>query len=123
MTIDVHRLQQAFDEAELGADTDGLNALLAEDFRSIGEQGHVLDKAQWIGKFAEFAYRSLESSDVEVRRYDRAAIVRCVQRSRSVWRGREMALTVRVSQTWVELPEGWRLAGLQFSSLGASSGG
>jgi hypothetical protein len=119
VTTDVRRLQQAFDEAELGADTDALNALLADDFRSIGEQGYVLDKAQWIGKFAEFAYTSLESTDVEVCFYGHAAIVRCVQSSRSTWRGQEMALTVRVSQTWVELPEGWRLAGIQFSSLGS----
>jgi hypothetical protein len=28
-----------------------------------------------------------------------------------------MTLTVRVSQTWIELPDGWRLAGIQFSSL------
>lgn len=113
----VHRLHEAFEEAELRADADTLNALLAEDFRSIGEQGYVLDKAQWIGKFADFAYTSLQSSDVEVRSYGHAAIVRCVQRSRSVWRGQQMALTVRVGQTWVELPEGWRLAGIQFSSL------
>jgi uncharacterized protein DUF4440 len=117
VTSDIHRLRSAFDEAELSADAEALTALLAEDFRSIGEQGFVLDKAQWIGKFAEFAYTGLESSEVEVSFYGHAAIVRCVQRSRSVWRGQEMALTVRVGQTWVELPEGWRLAGIQFSSL------
>lgn len=120
MTTDVHRLRQAFDEAELRADTDTLNALLADDFRSIGEQGYVLDKAQWVGKFAEFGYTSLESSEVEVCCYSHAAIVRCVQRSRSTWRGQQMALTVRVSQTWVELPGGWRLAGIQFSSFGGA---
>jgi len=113
---DVHRLRRAFDEAELRADAGALNALLADDFRSIGEQGHVLDKAQWIDKFAEFAYTSLESSDVEVCFYGHAAIVRCVQRTHSVWRGQQMALTTRVSQTWVEVDEGWRLAGIQFSS-------
>jgi uncharacterized protein YbdZ (MbtH family) len=86
----------------------------------IGEQGYLPDKAQWVGKFAEFAYTSLESSDVEVSSYAHAAIVRCVQRSHSIWRGQKMALTVRVGQTWVELPEGWRLAGIQFSSLGGA---
>jgi hypothetical protein len=118
MTIDARRLARDFEAAEATADAGTLNALLADDFRSIGEQGYVLDKAQWIGKFADFAYLSLQSADVEVCHYGHAAIVRCVQRSRSVWRGQEMALTVRVSQTWVELPQGWRLAGIQFSSLG-----
>ncbi|BCJ48642.1 hypothetical protein Asp14428_01170 [Actinoplanes sp. NBRC 14428] len=119
MLGDIQRLARAFDEAESSGDTESLSRLLADDFCSIGEQGYVLDKAQWLGKFGEFAYESLESSDVEVSFYGHAAIVRCVQRSRSRWRGQAMTLTVRVGQTWVELSEGWRLAGLQFSSLGS----
>ena len=118
MTTDVHRLHRAFTEAERHADAAALTALLADDFRSIGEQGYVLDKAQWIAKFADFAYTGLESTEVEVSRYDHAAIVRCVLRSHATWRGQEMTLTTRVSQTWVETAAGWRLAGLQFSSLG-----
>jgi len=117
---DIRRVQHAYDEAELRADTGALNALLADDFRSIGDQGYVLDKAGWVGRFAEFSYISLESSDVEVCYYDHAAIVRSVQCSRSVWRGQEMNLTTRVSHTWIEMPEGWRLAGIQFSTLGSA---
>jgi hypothetical protein len=117
VTTDIHELRQAFDDAELHADTDRLNALLAEDFMSIGERGFQLDKRQWIDRHAEFAYHRLETSELDVRRYDHAAIVRCVQRSRASWRGEEMTLTVRLSQVWIDLPDGWRLAGIQFSSL------
>jgi hypothetical protein len=113
----VQRLHEAFEAAERDADIDTLRALLADDFRSIGDQGRVLDKEQWLGKFGDFAYTSLESSEVEVRTYDRAAIVRCVQHSRSTWQEHRMELTTRVSQTWVEQSGGWRLAGLQFSTL------
>lgn len=118
MTSDLDRLLRAFDDAEVSADIGALDRLLTEDFRSIGEQGYVLDKTQWLAKFADFSYLSLDSADVEVSVYRHAAIVRCVQRSRSVWRGQEMALRVRAGQTWVEQPDGWRLAGIQFSSLG-----
>jgi hypothetical protein len=52
-----------------------------------------------------------------VRRYDHAAIVRCAQRSQASWRGDVMTLTARLSQVWIELPGGWRLAGIQFSPL------
>jgi hypothetical protein len=117
MTTEAERLRQAFDEAELRGDTDTLQDLLADDFLSIGEQGYVLDKQQWLGKFTEFAYTDLDSSDVRVNSYGHTAIVRYVQRSHSIWRGQRMELTTRVSQTWVDLPEGWRLAGIQFSSL------
>jgi hypothetical protein len=113
---DIRGLRQAFDDAELHADTDRLESLLAADFRSIGERGYLLDKRQWIDRHAEFAYLSLETTELDIRRYDRAAIVRCVQRSRASWRGAELTLSVRVSQTWVEQHDGWRLAGIQFSS-------
>jgi hypothetical protein len=117
VTSDILELQRAFTEAELNADTARLDELLADDFRSIGERGFVLDKRQWIDRHAEFGYLDVEISEVEVRRYERAAIVRCAQRSRATWRGSEMSLSTRVSQTWVEGPKGWRLAGIQFSSL------
>jgi hypothetical protein len=114
---DIRELQQAFDDAELHADTDRLNTLLADDFISIGERGFQLDKRQWIARHADFAYLSLDTAELDVRRYDHAAIVRCVQRSRGTWRGDAMTLAVRLSQVWIELPGGWRLAGIQFSPL------
>ena len=52
-----------------------------------------------------------------MRRYDGAAIVRCVQRSRASWRGEPMTLAVRLSQVWIRQADGWRLAGIQFSTL------
>jgi hypothetical protein len=114
---DIRELQQAFDDAELHADTDRLNSLLADDFVSIGERGFQLDKRQWIARHADFAYLSLETAELDVRCYDHAAIVRCVQHSQASWRGDAMTLTVRLSQVWIELPGGWRLAGIQFSPL------
>ena len=69
MTPDVHRLRHAFDQAELRADTDALNALLADDFRSIGEQGYVLDKAQWVGKFDGRGYRVTGDRSSDSRAY------------------------------------------------------
>jgi hypothetical protein len=120
VTTDIRELQQAFDDAELRADTDRLNALLADDFMSIGERGYRLDKRQWIDRHADFAYLSLETAELDVRRYERTAIVRCTQRSRVSWRGEEMALAVRLSQVWIEQSDGWRLVSIQFSSLDAA---
>jgi hypothetical protein len=51
---DILDLQRAFDEAELSADVARLGDLLAEDFLSIGEQGFVLGKREWIGRHGEF---------------------------------------------------------------------
>lgn len=106
-----------FDEAELRADSERLNSLLADDFRSIGERGFVLDKEQWIARHEDFRLVSLETTEVDVRRYDRAAIVRFAQRTQATWRGVPMTVNVRVGQVWVEQADGWKLAAIQFSSL------
>ncbi|GLZ02096.1 hypothetical protein Acsp02_93470 [Actinoplanes sp. NBRC 103695] len=96
--------------------------MLTGDFQSIGEQGFVLDKARWIAMHAEFRFLSLRTSEITVRRYDRSAIVRGVQHGEATWNGQTMALNVRFSQVWVEQADGWRLAALQFSSLGSGAG-
>ena len=114
---DILEFQRAFDDAELQADAGRLAGLLADDFLSIGERGFQLDKRQWIDRHREFRYLAIETTEVDVRRYDGAAIVRCVQRSRASWRGEPMTLAVRLSQVWIRQADGWRLAGIQFSTL------
>ena len=116
---DILELRQAFDDAELRADAGRLDELLADDFLSIGEQGYQLDKRQWIDRHRDFRYLAIETAEADVRRYDKAAIVRCVQRSRATWQGSQLTLAVRMSQVWVHQAGGWRLAGIQFSSLAA----
>ena len=117
MTDDILAAQRAFDTAELHADTDRLELLLADDFRSIGERGHVLDKRQWIARHDEFRFLAVDNSGTDVRRYHGVAIVRGVQHTRAAWRDTPLELTVRVSHVWVRLGDAWRLAAVQYSTL------
>ncbi|MEO8179205.1 MAG: nuclear transport factor 2 family protein [Deltaproteobacteria bacterium] len=117
MKDQILKLQTEFDRAELTADLDTLRRLLADDFLSIGPKGFVLDKNAWIGRHAQFKYHSLDSSEVDVRAYGSAAIVRNVQRNRASYQGHEQEHAVRVSQVWVRLDNDWKLAGIQFSPL------
>jgi hypothetical protein len=102
---DVLELARAFDEAELHGDA--------------GRLGTLLGKREWIERHRDFRYQAIETTEVDVRRYDKTAIVRCAQRGRASWRGEEMTLAVRLSQVWIQQPDGWRLAAIQFSSLGS----
>jgi hypothetical protein len=120
VTDNILELQQAFDDAELRGDADRLDALLADDFRSIGELGYQLGKREWIDRHHDFSYLSIETTELDVRNYDNTAIVRCVQHSRASWRGEEMALAVRLSQVWIRQSAGWRLVAIQFSTLGSA---
>lgn len=45
-------------------------------------------------RHGRFRYLSVETSEVDVRRYGEAAIVRCVQRSRASWPGEPMTLAI-----------------------------
>jgi hypothetical protein len=74
---DILELQRAFDDAELRGDAGRLDAPLAYDFLSIGERGYQLGKREWIDRHRDFRYLSIETTEVDVRRYDRTAIVRC----------------------------------------------
>jgi hypothetical protein len=109
--------QREFDRAELGADDGALRRLIADDFQSIGPKGFVMDKEAWVGRHVHFKYLALETSELTVRCYDRAAVARFVQRNRAVYQGREMEHTTRVSEVWVEQGGAWRLAGIQFSPM------
>ena len=108
---------RAFDDAELRGDADRLDALLADGFLSVGELGYPLGKREWIDPHLDFRYRSPETTELDVRHYGPTAIVRCAQRSHASWRGQEMALAVRLSQVWIQGPEGWQLVAIQFSTL------
>lgn len=117
---EVIAMQNRFDDAELRADRAVLDELIADDFRSIGPKGFVLDKQQWIARHNEFRYHELRTSDLEVTRYGDAAIVRDIQTNHASYGDQELRLSVRVSQTWVGLDGRWQLAGIQFSPLAAA---
>jgi hypothetical protein len=110
-------LQEQFDQAELHADLNQLQRLLADDFLSIGPKAFVLNKRQWIDRHGQFKYLKLETSERDVRLYDKTAIVRNLQPNKAVYQDEPIELTVRVMQVWVEIDGRWQLAGIQFSPL------
>ena len=73
----------AFDDAELRGDAAGLDALLADDFLSIGEQGYQLGKREWIGRHRDFRYLSVETTEPDARHYGTTAFARFARRGRT----------------------------------------
>ena len=114
---EVVQVQNRFDTAELHADRDVLELLIAEDFQSIGPRGFVLDKRQWIDRHGEFRYHELVTSEMDVRRYGDAAVVRNVQRNHASYGSDEVRLAVRVSQVWIRSEDTWQIVAIQFSPL------
>lgn len=113
----IRNLQQKFDEAELHGDTGILPQLIADDFLSIGPKGFVLTKQEWIDRHEHFKYLKLETSETDVRLYDKTAIVRNIQRNKAVYKDQPIDIATRVMQVWVDIDGQWKLAGIQFSPL------
>src|SRR5215211_5628102 len=82
----IRALQDEFDKAELHADTATLQRLLADDFLSTGLRDFILDKKEWINRHVHFKYHKLETSDMDIRLYDKSAIVRNIQGTRPATR-------------------------------------
>ena len=113
----IRTLQHRFDAAELTGDRDTLGELIADDFLSIGPKGFMLDRSEWINRHALFNYEALDVTEMDIRIYDRTAIVRTVQRNRATYDSERVAIAVRVGQVWVRQDDEWRLAAIQFSPL------
>lgn len=117
MNETVLALQREFDDAELRADRETPERLIADDFLSIGPKGFILNKGEWIGRHVHFPYHALDTSDVDIRCYADTAIVRNVQKNRATYQGHEMDLLNRVSQVWVNQQGQWHLAAIQCSPM------
>jgi hypothetical protein len=116
-------LQEAFEQAELHDDRERLRELIDDDFVSIGRRGFLLDKEQWIDRHNQFSYKELDTSELDVRVYDGAAIVREVQRNRSRYAGEELEFAFRVGHVWTRKNGGWKLVAIQFSPLAEAMAG
>jgi hypothetical protein len=113
----IAQLQARFDNAELNGDRDTLRELIASDFLSIGPKGFVLDKEQWINRHDLFTYSELSTSEMDIRVYEGAVIVRDVQRNKADYDANHVEVNTRVSHIWVQQQGRWQLAGIQFSPL------
>jgi hypothetical protein len=113
----IRKLQDEFDQAERHGDREKLRELIDDDFVSIGPRGFLLDKEKWIDRHDLFSYKELVTSEMDVRVYDGAAIVRGVQRNRSRYEDNELEFAFRVGHVWMRQNGDWKLVAIQFSPL------
>jgi len=122
MHIDEARVidfQHMVDQAERSDDREALDALLADDFLSIGPTGTIINKAEWIARPRGFVYHPIETDALDVRLYGRTAIVRTMQHSLAQFAKGDVPATVRLSEVWVQQGDmdHWQLASIQLSPL------
>lgn len=111
-------------EAERLGDVTALDALLTEDFTAVGPHGFVLDKKQWIERYASGAliHDAFTWEEVTVRRHGRAAVAVGVQGQQSIYDGRDADGYFRVTQMIVADGADWKLAAVHLSPTGGRPG-
>ncbi|MFJ1456550.1 nuclear transport factor 2 family protein [Nocardia sp. N2S4-5] len=108
--------------AELAGDGALLDRLGTDDFTLVGPAGFVLDRTQWLARFAPDALHieRLDWAPDSVREYGDAAVVIGIQDQEATFAGRPADGRFRVTHTAVRQDGEWRLATIQFSPLGAA---
>jgi hypothetical protein len=111
-------------EAERLGDAAALDTLLTEDFTAVGPHGFVLDKKQWIDRYASGAliHDAFTWEEVTVRRHGLAAVAVGVQGQQSIYDGRDADGHFRVTQMIVSDGSQWRLAAVHLSPTGGRPG-
>jgi ketosteroid isomerase-like protein len=104
-------------QAERTADVAALAELAADDFRLVGPFGFVLDKAQWMARYApgELVTSSLEWDEVEVRDFGATAIAIGRHTQQATYQGRPADGQFRVMHVFVRDGDRWALASLHLS--------
>ena len=103
--------------AEQSADTAALDELTAPDFRLVGPFGFVLDKAQWLDRYApgELVTSSLTWDEVQVRDFGETAIAIGRQTQQATHQGHPADGQFRVTHVFVRDEGRWQLASTHLS--------
>ncbi|WP_165845781.1 nuclear transport factor 2 family protein [Streptacidiphilus pinicola] len=106
----------AWASAELAGDAAALEPLLHERFRAVGPFGFLLDREQWLKRFADgLAYSAFSfSADEEAREVGGVTFVIGTQQQQGTYQGHRTDGAFRVSLALTGGPQ-WRLVGIHLS--------
>jgi ketosteroid isomerase-like protein len=111
-------------QAEQNADTNALDELAAKDFRLVGPFGFILDRDQWLQRYAsgELTTSSLDWDEVEVREFGDDAVIAIGRHTqRATFAGRRADGQFRITHVFVrDAHATWRIANIQLSQLAAA---
>ena len=117
-TTDVLDLVGRWAEAEQGNDAEALDGVLAGDFVGVGPLGFVLDRQQWLARFANgLENRAFVVQDARARDYGNAAAVVGVLAQETSFQGRDNSGRFRLTLVAVQSPDRWRLANAHIGPL------
>jgi len=118
-TTALTKLGEDLAAAELRGDVGFLASLATDDFICIGPRGFMLNKTQWLGRYAsgDFRYRSYFWDDEEARVYGDAAVMIGSQVGIGEYKEKVSPVRNRGTLVFVRQDGDWRLVSLHYSPL------
>lgn len=106
--------------AEQAGDTAALDDVAAEGFTLVGPVGFVLDRAQWLQRYAsgDLITHEIDWHDVAVHDHGDTAVATGVHTQRAAYRGRPVDGSFRSTHVAVRRDGRWRLAAIHLGPLG-----
>lgn len=117
-TRQVEEFAREWATAEQRGDAAFLGGALTDDFVGVGPLGFVLNKEQWVGRFAGgLSYESFALDEVEARFYGEAAVVTGRQKQAGGFQGHDVGGEFRATLVLVERDGRWLLASWHASPI------
>jgi ketosteroid isomerase-like protein len=105
--------------AEQRGDAAFREGALTDVFIGVGPLGFMLNKQQWLGRFAGgLSYESFALDELKTRFYGDAAVATCCQKQAGEFQGNDVGGEFRATLVLVEEDGRWLLAGTRAPSRG-----
>ncbi|MFZ0321741.1 MAG: nuclear transport factor 2 family protein [Candidatus Sulfotelmatobacter sp.] len=113
-------LENVWNEAEKHKDAKAIDGLLAPTFAYTDSDGTFMNKGQYLASITEAGYNpdQIVNESMEVRAYDRAAVVTGTYREKGMEKGKAYSRRGRFTDMWVQEENGWFCAASHETLIG-----
>jgi ketosteroid isomerase-like protein len=108
-------LENAWNQAEVKHDARALSMLLAETFEFTDDDGHFMNKTQWLAHIRNAVdhYEQLGNSGMAVHLYGNVAVATGIYQEKIRERGRIVARSGRFTDIWIQQNGEWKCVASQ----------
>jgi ketosteroid isomerase-like protein len=110
MEEELLKLENAFAQAIVKNDLEGIGRLVADDWIIIDPNGEIVDRARFfeVIKSGALTHETMESEGPRVRIYGDSAVVTAVTRTKGKFMGQEFSTQERATDVFVKRDGQWR---------------
>ena len=112
MEEELLKLEEAFSEAIIRNDVEGLGRLVADDWIIIDPNGEIVDRARFfeVIKSGALTHDTMESEDFRVHVYGDSAVVTAITSAKGKFMGQEFSTRERATDVFVKRDGRWQCA-------------